>query len=81
MKALKAVCVAAVLALSFSTPTYAESTDPGIIHTPGAHSPATGNGTTSLPGNIGSSKVTSTELGDVSSSALMDTLWMMLSIL
>jgi hypothetical protein len=80
MKALKAICVAAVFALCLSTSASAENTDPGIIHTPGVTSPGTGNGSTSLPGDSGSASVTFTELGDVSSSALTDTLWIMLSI-
>ena len=80
MKALKIICVTAVLALSLSIPTLAQSADPGIIHTPGAPSPANGNCRASLPCDIGSSSVTSAEPGDVSSSALIDTLWIMLSI-
>lgn len=80
MNALKAICVATVLALSLSITTYAEGTDPGIIHTPGAPAPATGNGSTRLPCDIGSSTVTLTEPGDLSSSALMNTLWIVLSI-
>jgi hypothetical protein len=80
MNALKAICVAAVLALSLSTTTYAQTVDPGIIHTPGAPAPACGNGSTSLPCDIGSKSSTLTEPEDISSLALMNTLWIVLSI-
>jgi hypothetical protein len=80
MKVLKAICVAAVLAISLSITTYADSPDPGIIHTPGLHSPATGHDNPSLPGNIVSPSVPSAESEDISSLALMNTLWIMLTI-
>jgi hypothetical protein len=80
MKVLKAICVAAVLAISLSITTYADSTDPGIIHTPGLRSPATASGSDSLPNNIVNSSVPSAEPGDLSSLALMNTLWIMLTI-
>jgi len=80
MKALKVICAAAAIALSLSIPTYAEGTDPGIIHVPGAPSSGPGKPGASSSGDIGSPGVTSTEPGDISSSAFMDTLWTMLSI-
>jgi hypothetical protein len=80
MKALKAICAATVLALSLSIATYGESTDPGIVQLPGVTSHATGNHTAQSSGDAGSPAVTSTELGDVGSSAFMDTLLLMISI-
>jgi hypothetical protein len=78
MKALKAICAAAVLALSLSITTYAAGTDPGIIIYPGVTH--TGNLSEHSSGAVGSPAVTSTEPGDIGSSAFMDTLLFMISI-
>jgi hypothetical protein len=78
MKVLKAICVAAVLAISLSITTYADSTDPGIIHTPGLHAQVIDS--PNLPGNLVSPSVPSAEPEDISSLTLMNTLWIMLTI-
>lgn len=80
MKALKLICAAAVLALSLSITTYADGTDPGILHMPGFTSPAGGNDSPSSPGDIGSPGVASPERVDLGSLPLLDTLWTMLSM-
>jgi hypothetical protein len=80
MKALKVICAAAVLAVSLSTTTYAEGADPGIIQHPGLTSSVAEDVNQPPSGDIGSPGVTSTEPGDIGSSAFMDTLWLMISI-
>jgi hypothetical protein len=86
MKALKVICAAAVIALSLSIPTYADSTgappptDPGIIQHPGASSPTPGITDNLSSGDPASPGVASSEPEDIRLSAFMDTLWIVLSI-
>lgn len=79
MKALKAICAAAVLALSLSIPAYADPI-PGIIHMPGGPSSVPEEGCKPSPGDEGCPAVTSTALGDISSQALMDSWWIIVSM-
>jgi len=78
MKTFKAICAAAVIALSLSIPAYADDTTPGDIHVPGKPcpivTPTTTPEDTGLPG--GATAVD----GDISFSALADMLWTLASI-
>jgi hypothetical protein len=75
MKTFKTVCAATLLALSLSIPAYADSTDPGEVHTPGSPSPiCTDDGT------IITEDTALTDESDISSSLFADMLWAMASI-
>ena len=78
MKTLKAICAAAVLALSLSIPAYAD-TAPGDGHTPGSACPITGGIGTSDP-TPGEPSIATTDAGDISFSVLADLMWAMASI-
>jgi hypothetical protein len=80
MKALKVICAAAVLVVSLSITTYADGTDPGIIQQPGRTSSVAQHDRKPSSVDTGSPAVPSTELGDIGSSAFMDTLLLMISI-
>jgi hypothetical protein len=79
MKPFKAICAAAVIALSLSIPAYAEDNPPpppGDVHIPGLPGPISGDvddPTTTVVDNPSAD-------GDVSFSALADILWAMASI-
>lgn len=80
MKTFKAICVAAVLALSLSLPAYAD-TNPGDGHSPGRNTPnPTDIGTpTTAPENPGLVGAASPN-GDISFPTFADIMWALASI-
>ena len=76
MKTFKAICAAALLALSLSIPAYADTPPPGDIHVPGC---------TSTDGFDSDSTPEATEKaqaadGDISFSAFADIMWAVASM-
>ncbi|MEP6819399.1 MAG: hypothetical protein ABJA18_07675 [bacterium] len=78
MKTTKAICAAALLALSLSIPAYADdpTPTPGEQHTPGCPIPAPGDTETpKAPENGGFPAGSSATDGDISSLNIADILW------
>jgi hypothetical protein len=78
MKTFKAICAATVLAFSLSISAYADTTDPGEVHTPGSPSPiCLDEGTTTW--DTATDESTTID-SDISSSLFSDMLWALASM-